>query len=145
MLPVGDRSKGWQVAAVGRGRVGTVCQDAVRTSTGPATAGPGYPDALTNGNTLTTVAALAGAHQQRQRVMALLAAQRRFVVSPSPRASQRMLGRLRARTAGRLLLITWSPSGAGGVLVGPGDSGVHADIHAISPAAIWTTLNEGPG
>lgn len=88
-----------QAGAVGFRAVGLVSQDPVGPGGGPAGSGTGNSDAGQHRGELGAIAALPGGEQDRQRLLALLAAQAQLAAA---RAPQRVIGRLGLDPAGRL-------------------------------------------
>ena len=132
-----------QVGAVGPGAVGLVRQHPAGTAPGPPRAGAGHPDARQHGLELRAVTTLARGDQDRQRFLALLAGQVHLGGQPAPGPAQRVIIWLGHRPAGRLGLQITAPAGPGGVLVRPGDGGVHAHIPGDQPLRIRPALQPG--
>src|SRR5256886_3494606 len=132
-----------QVRAVGLGGVSLVGQHPVGTGARTATVRTRYPDALQHRDELRAVAALPGGQQHRQRFLALLAGQVHLRGQPATRAPQRVIARLDHDTTGRFPLVIWLPPSARGVLMSPGDRGVHRHIPGNQTGSVGSGLQPG--
>jgi hypothetical protein len=109
----------------------------------PARARPGHADGIHDRGELRRVPALPGRNHDRQSLLPLLTGQVHLGGEPAARAAQPMIAGLGLSATGRFPLRPAIPACARGVLVGPADRGIHADLPADPARRVRRRLQAG--